>query len=99
MLCGCMNDTDCNDNNVCTTDSCVAGQCKHIDNYNQCDDGEFYFILFFSHISSNCSDLSFASLIIILGVYCNGIDSCAAGYCSVHGYLLFSFSFCCCFLL
>ena len=37
----CLVDADCNDGNVCTTDTCVNGLCAHTNNTNPCDDGSF----------------------------------------------------------
>jgi hypothetical protein len=42
----CDSDDDCNDNNVCTNDSCCltspcTGTCQHVINTNTCDDGLF----------------------------------------------------------
>ncbi|MEK6675241.1 MAG: hypothetical protein AABZ47_06250 [Planctomycetota bacterium] len=37
----CVLDIDCLDDNVCTTDVCVIGQCQHNNNNDPCDDGLF----------------------------------------------------------
>lgn len=37
----CLNNSQCNDNNVCTTDTCNAGVCVFTPNSNSCDDGLF----------------------------------------------------------
>lgn len=37
----CLNDAQCNDQEVCTTDACVNGVCEHIANALSCDDGVF----------------------------------------------------------
>lgn len=41
--CGCVNDSDCNDGNVCTTDSCNAasGACRNVNNDAPCGSGLF----------------------------------------------------------
>ena len=36
----CVADADCNDNDVCTTDACVAGCCENTFNTEPCDDGD-----------------------------------------------------------
>lgn len=35
----CKNDSECNDNNVCTSDKCDKGVCEHTNNNNSCSDG------------------------------------------------------------
>lgn len=35
----CLVDADCNDSNLCTTNSCVSGACQTVNNTNACDDG------------------------------------------------------------
>jgi len=35
----CTVDLDCNDDNICTDDACVAGRCQNINNNAPCDDG------------------------------------------------------------
>ena len=48
---------NCNDNNVCTTDSCIpATGCLHVNNSLPCNDG----------------------------LFCNGLDMCSGGTCSLH---------------
>lgn len=37
----CIQNSDCNDNNACTTDSCVNGECQNLNNSNLCNDGIF----------------------------------------------------------
>lgn len=34
----CLDNSDCNDNNFCTTDSCVLGACQNVNNTLVCDD-------------------------------------------------------------
>lgn len=36
----CTLDSQCNDTNVCTTDSCVSGSCSNTDNVASCDDND-----------------------------------------------------------
>jgi len=36
-----MADADCEDNNACTDDTCVSGQCRQFTNTNDCEDGLF----------------------------------------------------------
>jgi uncharacterized delta-60 repeat protein len=35
----CVADADCNDNNICTDDTCAANACQYANNTNTCDDG------------------------------------------------------------
>jgi hypothetical protein len=51
-----LTDANCDDDNVCTSDTCTAGGCDYADKSLPCDDGEF----------------------------CNGLDTCDGGECSVH---------------
>ena len=37
----CTSDAECTDGNVCTTDTCVVGECMHVDNTLPCFDGLF----------------------------------------------------------
>jgi hypothetical protein len=37
----CLENADCNDNNVCTTDTCNAGVCTYTPNSQSCNDGRF----------------------------------------------------------
>jgi hypothetical protein len=37
---GCQSDGDCDDGNVCTTDTCKKGECLYRDNKLDCDDGD-----------------------------------------------------------
>jgi hypothetical protein len=41
MCAQCLSDADCDDGNVCTTDSCVFGTCDNVPNTIPCDDGLF----------------------------------------------------------
>lgn len=36
----CQGDTECNDGEPCTTDSCGNGSCQHVENTNTCNDGD-----------------------------------------------------------
>jgi hypothetical protein len=51
-----LTDANCDDGNVCTTDTCTAGGCNYADNSLPCDDEQF----------------------------CNGVDTCDGGECSLH---------------
>ncbi|MCO6437881.1 MAG: DUF1566 domain-containing protein [Phycisphaerae bacterium] len=41
VLSECFGDGDCDDENVCTDDTCLDGTCQHADNTGPCDDGLF----------------------------------------------------------
>ncbi len=37
----CLSDTECDDENVCTDDTCIGGVCQYTNNTDPCDDGLF----------------------------------------------------------
>lgn len=41
QVCGCVVDSDCDDDNDCTDDACLGNQCQHVNNTGPCDDGAF----------------------------------------------------------
>jgi hypothetical protein len=64
---------DCNDGNVCTDDSCVAGICTYSDNTASCDDGSACTTV------DTCGDgycQGSAPLVCDNGLFCDGGETC-----------------------
>ncbi|MEO0190927.1 MAG: MopE-related protein, partial [candidate division WOR-3 bacterium] len=72
QILGCVNDSECNDQNVCTTDSCVNGQCIFVPNNNSCDDGNI----------CTTNDVCSQGKCEGIQVVCNDNNICTTDYCS-----------------
>jgi len=69
----CGSDAECDDSNVCTTDSCLNGQCTHTNNSNPCND------------SNACTQTDTCSGGTCVGgnpVICNDLDVCTTDTCN-----------------
>jgi len=90
MCVGCMNPVDCNDDNPCTSDNCVSGQCTNVpealgtacgnpevgpcDNRDVCD-GQGNCSMNLKPDATPCDDQ----------LFCNGDDACLGGVCQHEG--------------
>jgi hypothetical protein len=66
----CTTNADCNDGNVCTTDTCSGGQCSNVNNTASCDDGLF----------CNGADTCSSGTCTHAGDPCSGGDTCNESY-------------------
>ncbi|MCB9596116.1 MAG: hypothetical protein H6719_25565 [Sandaracinaceae bacterium] len=78
----CMDDSECDDGILCTTDACMGGLCVSTPDDSVCDDGN-------GCTDDRCTAAGCTMDPNVLpcddGVFCNGFDRCAAGSCDMHG--------------
>ncbi|MFH1532007.1 MAG: hypothetical protein ABIK09_14880 [Pseudomonadota bacterium] len=70
----CTEDAECDDDNPCTSDACVAGACELTPTENTCDDGDLCTVDDMC-VEGECVGMTKAC---DDGVYCNGAESCNA---------------------